>query len=147
MTEKKNAEKKKKEKLIITTGKRKNAIANAMVKEGTGKVKINSEPMSLWGNEFMRMRLKEPFVLAGDIAAKADISVEVRSGGTTGQTEAVRMAIARALVAFSKDKKLKEKYIQYDRNMLVYDPRRNEPHHAGGASKRGSRRHKQRSKR
>jgi small subunit ribosomal protein S9 len=140
-------EKKKKEKRIITTGKRKNAIATATIREGTGKIKINSQPLELWANEFMRMRVKEVMLLAGDVAGKANINVEVRSGGTTGQTEAVRMAIARALVNFSKDKKLKESYIQYDRNMLVYDPRRNEPHHAGGASRRGSRRHKQRSKR
>jgi small subunit ribosomal protein S9 len=140
-------EKKKKEKRIITTGKRKNAIATATIREGTGKIKINSQPLELWANEFMRMRVKEVILLAGDVAGKANINVEVRSGGTTGQTEAVRMAIARALVNFSKDKKLKESYIQYDRNMLVYDPRRNEPHHAGGASRRGSRRHKQRSKR
>jgi len=140
-------EKKKKEKTIITTGQRKNAIARAIIKEGTGKIKINSQPLELWTNEFARMRVKEVILLAGDIAGKANINVEVRSGGTTGQTDAVRMAIARALVNFSKDKKLKERYIQYDRNMLVYDPRRNEPHHAGGASRRGSRRHKQRSKR
>ena len=140
-------EKKKKEKRIITTGKRKNAIATATIREGTGKIKINSQPLELWANEFMRMRVKEVILLAGDVAGKANINVEVRSGGTTGQTEAVRMAIARALVNFSKDKKLKESYIQYDRNMLVYDPRRNEPHLAGGACRRGCRRHKQRSKR
>jgi small subunit ribosomal protein S9 len=140
-------EKKKKEKVITTTGKRKNAIATATIKEGSGKIKINSQPLEFWENEFLRMRVKEVIMLAGDVANKADIDVIVRSGGTTGQTEAARMAIARALVIFSKDKKMKERYIQYDRNMLVFDPRRNEPHHAGGASKRGSRRHKQRSKR
>jgi len=141
------AEKKKKEKVIITTGQRKNAIARGIVKEGRGRIKINSVPLELWASELMRMRVQEVVMLAGDIATKADINVEVTGGGTTGQTDAVRMAIARALVTFSKDKKLKERYLQYDRNMLVYDPRRNEPHHAGGASRRGSRRHKQRSKR
>ncbi len=141
------AEKKKKEKIIITAGKRKNAIATATIKEGSGRIKINSEPLELWGNEFSRMRVKEAVMLAEDVANRTNIDVTVRSGGTTGQTEAARMAIARALVAFSKDKKMKERFIQYDRNMLVFDPRRNEPHHAGGASKRGSRRHKQRSKR
>lgn len=142
-----NMEKEKKKKMIVTTGKRKNAIANAMIKEGSGKIKINSTPLEIWGNEFLRMMVKEPLILAGDVAAKANINVVVRGGGSEGQTEAARMAIARALVIFSKDKKLKERYIQYDRNMLVFDPRRNEPHHAGGASRRGSRRHKQRSKR
>ena len=81
------------------------------------------------------------------MAKNVDIKVNSRSGGVVGQAEAIRMAIARGILQFSKDKNLKNKYMQYDRNLLVYDPRRNEPHHAGGASKRGSRRHKQRSKR
>ncbi|MGC8993587.1 MAG: 30S ribosomal protein S9, partial [Candidatus Aenigmatarchaeota archaeon] len=78
-----------------------------------------------------------------------DIYVNVRSGGLVGQAEAIRQAIAKGLIRYTKDKKLKQKFIEYDRNLLVYDPRRNEPHHASGkgASKRGSRRHKQRSKR
>lgn len=140
-------EKKKKEKVITTSGKRKNAIATATIKEGSGKIKINSEPLDIWGNEFVRMRMKEPIMLAGDVANKANIDVTVRGGGTTGQTEAARIAISRAFIIFSKDKKMKERFIQYDRNMVVFDPRRNETHHAGGASRRGSRRHKQRSKR
>ena len=139
--------KKEKPKIIITTGKRKSAIARAKISPGTGKIRINSKPLEIWGTEFNRLRIKEPLILAGDLVNKVDIDVNVRSGGTTGQTEAVRMAIARALVDFSKDTKLREKFIEYDRNLLVFDFRRNEPHHAGGASKRGSRRHKQRSKR
>lgn len=140
-------EKKKKEKRIIETGKRKLAVAKASIREGSGRVKINSEPLEFWGSDFFRMKVREPLVLSEDLAGKVNINVKVAGGGTTGQTDAVRMAIARALVSFSKDKKLKERFIQYDRNMLVFDPRRNEPHHAGGASRRGSRRHKQRSKR
>jgi small subunit ribosomal protein S9 len=140
-------EKKKKEKRIIETGKRKLAVAKASIREGSGRVKINSEPLEFWGSDFFRMKVREPLVLSEDLAGKVNINVKVSGGGTTGQTDAVRMAIARALVSFSKDKKLKERFIQYDRNMLVFDPRRNEPHHAGGASRRGSRRHKQRSKR
>jgi small subunit ribosomal protein S9 len=57
------------------------------------------------------------------------------------------MAISQALTGFFKEEKLRQKFLQYDRNLLVFDPRRNEPHHAGGSSKHGSRRHKQRSKR
>lgn len=138
---------KKGDKTIVTTGKRKNAIARAKIIPGTGKILINSEPLVLWGTEFLRMRIKEPLMLAGDLTKKVNIYVNVRSGGMTGQTDSIRMAIARGLVDFSKDRNLKEIYTQYDRNMLVFDSRRTEPHHGGGASKRGSRRHKQRSKR
>jgi small subunit ribosomal protein S9 len=56
------------------------------------------------------------------------------------------MAIARGLLNFYKNKELRETFINYDRNLLVFDFRRNEPHKPG-ASKRGARRHKQRSKR
>lgn len=137
----------KKGKIIFTVGKRKVAVARAKLVEGTGKVFINRKPLELWGNEVLRLWIKEPLVLSGELARKVDIDVNVKGGGITGQSEAVRMAIARALVDFSKSEELKQKFLEYDRNMLVYDFRRNEPHHAGGASKRGSRRHKQRSKR
>jgi len=146
-TKKKEEKEEKKPKVVVTTGKRKNAIARAIIEEGRGSVRINGKPIEIWGNEFLRMRVMEPLMLAADVASRVNIDVNVRSGGAMGQTDAARMAIARALVNFTKDRKLAEKFIQYDRNMLVFDPRRNEPHHAGGASKRGSRRHKQRSKR
>lgn len=136
-----------KPKIIVTTGKRRVAVARAKVVAGTGKIFVNSIPLEIWGSEPMRLWIKEPIILAGDAAKNVDIKVNSRSGGVVGQAEAIRMAIARGILQFSKDKTLKQKYMNYDRNLLVYDPRRNEPHHAGGASKRGSRRHKQRSKR
>jgi len=140
---------KKKEKEIHTVGKRRIAVARSVVKTGKGEVKINSVPLNLWGNEPLRMWIKEPLIIAGDIPKTVDINVHARSGGIVGQAEAIRMSIAKGLVEFSGGKELREKYLQYDRNLLVYDPRRNESHHGSGrgASKRGSRRHKQRSKR
>jgi len=138
--------KKEKPKFILTVGKRKNAAACAKIEAGSGKVKVNSMPLEIWATEFSRMRMKEPLLLADDLSKKVDIEVSVRGGGTTGQTNAVRMAVARALVDFYKSSELKQKFISYDRNLLVFDPRRNEPHKPS-ASKRGPRRHKQRSKR
>jgi len=139
----------KKEKAVLEVGKRRLAIARALVKAGTGKVFINSKPLELWGTDILRMWIREPLILAGDEAKNVDIEVNVKGGGIVGQAEAIRQAIAKGLVSFLKSKKLKEKFMEYDRNLLVYDPRRNEPHHSSGkgASKRGSRRHKQRSKR
>lgn len=136
-----------KPKILFTTGKRRLAVARAKVIAGSGVVKINSTPLDIWGNEMLRLWVKEPLILAGDWANKVNVDVNVRSGGVVGQAEAARMAIARGLVEYAKSKDLRSTFMQYDRNMLVYDPRRNEPHHAGGASRRGSRRHKQRSKR
>lgn len=139
-------ERKEKPKIIFTVGKRKDSVARARVVQGTGKITINSKPLEVWGNEFLRMRVMEPIIISGDLSKKLNITVNVRSGGSTGQTEAVRMAIARGLLNFSGSKDLREKFISYDRNLIVFDFRRNEPHKPG-ASKRGARRHKQRSKR
>lgn len=138
---------KKKGKIIFTVGKRKTAIARATVKSGLGRIKINSKPLELWGSELLRLWIKEPLVLSNEIGKKVDINVNVRSGGLAGQAEAVRQAIAKGLVEFSGSEELKKKYLEYDRNLLVYNSRRTEPHHGHGASKRGSRRRKQRSKR
>lgn len=143
---KKNVEKKPKLP-IFKTGKRREAVARAKIISGTGRILINHVPLEVWGNEPLRLWIKEPLILAGDLSGKVDIDVVMSGGGIAGQAEAARMAIARGLVEFSHDKKLYEKFMHYERNLLVYDPRRNEPHHAGGASRRGSRRHKQRSKR
>ncbi|MEM0333428.1 MAG: 30S ribosomal protein S9 [Candidatus Aenigmatarchaeota archaeon] len=139
----------KKEKIVLEVGKRRLAVARALVKAGTGKVFINSKPLEFWGTDVLRMWIREPLILAGDSIKNIDIEVNVKGGGIVGQAEAIRQAIAKGLVSYLKDKKLKEKFMKYDRNLLVYDPRRNEPHHSSGrgASKRGSRRHKQRSKR
>lgn len=136
-----------KPKIIVATGKRKTAVARAKVIAGVGKISVNSVPLEIWGNEMHRVWIQEPLQLAGELAKSVNITVEARGGGSSGQAEASRMAVAKGLVEFSKDKTLRQRFLEYDRNMLVYDPRRNEPHHAGGASKRGSRRHKQRSKR
>ncbi len=146
---KKKEPKKEKQAEGTITGKRRLAVARAKINPGKGHVTINSMPLESWGNEYLRMWIKEPIVMAGDAANSMDIDVNVASGGIVGQAEAVRMCIARGLVDFSKDKNLRDAYMQHDRNMLVYDPRRNEMHHGSGrgASKRGSRRHKQRSKR
>lgn len=133
----------------VFTGKRRLAIAKAKVSDGSGLIRVNSMPLENWGNEFLRMWIREPLVLAGDLSDKIDVNVSVSSGGVVGQSEAIRMSIAKGLVNYFNDKNLRDTFMKYDRNLLVYDPRRNETHHGSGrgASKRGSRRHKQRSKR
>ncbi|MCK4555738.1 MAG: 30S ribosomal protein S9, partial [Candidatus Aenigmarchaeota archaeon] len=78
---------------------------------------------------------------------KIDISVNVSGGGINSQTEAARQAIARGLVEWARNKKeLRQKFIKYDRSLLVYDPRRTEPHKFSRSSK-GARRKRQLSKR
>jgi len=135
-----------KKKVVIATGKRKSAIARATIKEGSGKILINKIPIELIKPEALRLKIREPLFLAGNLVKSVDIKVNVRGGGITGQAEAIRQAIAKGLVEFFKDEKLKQTFLEYDRNLLVYDPRRCEPHKPS-RSKAGSRRHKQKSKR
>jgi small subunit ribosomal protein S9 len=143
-TKKKRARKKPSH--FFTTGKRKTAVARAKIEAGKGRILINSTPLKVWGTEVSRLWIKEPLEIAGEISSKADITINVKGGGASAQAEACRLAIARALVEFSKDKKLKKKFLDFDRNILVYDPRRTETHKPS-RSKKGPRRHKQRSKR
>ena len=135
-----------KERIVLTTGKRKTAVARARIKPGLGRVTINDVPLDLWQPEYVRIRIREPLLLANELSQKIDIKVNVRSGGISSQADAIRQAIARGMVEFFNDEKLKKIYLEYDRNLLVYDPRRTEPHKPS-RSRKGARRHKQRSKR
>ncbi len=136
--------KKEKGDMVITTGKRKRAIARATVKPGSGNIKINSIPLDIFPNEIFRLRVKEPLILSGDKWKSFDIEVNVQGGGPMGQADAARQSIAKGLMEFAPE--LREKFIAYDRNLIAYDPRRTEPHKPPRSSQ-GPRRHKQRSKR
>lgn len=132
---------KRKPKLIITLGKRKKAVARAIAKPGKGVILINKKPID-FQPEIARLLIQEPLILADDTAKQLDINVNVSGGGTMGQAEASRQAIALALVEMNKD--LKQKFLDYDKSLLVADPRRTEPHKPGPSEPRT---HKQRSKR
>lgn len=114
-------------KIVHTAGKRKQAIAKATLKPGKGIVRINNQRIDNYEPVMARLKIREPFILAGDQASNIDITVKVHGGGIMGQTEAARLAIARGLVAFHKSDELKNKFLEYDRHLLVADVRRNEP--------------------
>jgi small subunit ribosomal protein S9 len=127
-------------KVIITTGKRKTAVAKAVIKEGIGRVRINKIPIEIWPMELPRKVMLEPLKIAGELANKVDIDVKVSGGGVMGQSEAVRTAIARGLVEFFGDEELKKAFLEYDRTLLVNDVRRKLPKVQGG---RGARKRRQ----
>ena len=131
--------------IIFTTGKRKKAVARARFKPGSGTIKINSIPLELITNEVVRLKIKEPLMITGDNWQKFDIKVNVQGGGIMGQAEATRLAIAKGLAEiFGGD--LREKFLSYDKNLLIADTRRTEVHKPPHSSW-GARRYKQRSKR
>ncbi len=114
----------KKSTVIQTQGKRKRAIARATLKPGKGKVTINGQYLDNLTPELLRLRIKEPLILADADAKKVDITVSVSGGGVNGQADASRLAIARALVQHNE--KLKKSFVEYDRLLLVADIRRKE---------------------
>jgi len=138
------AEKKSKQKTIHAVGKRKRAIARATLSNGTGIININSTPLEMIKPRYVKMRIEEGLMLIGDIIKKVNIDVNVKGGGVFGQADAARTAIYKALVKF--DGKLKDMFLDYDRSLLVSDPRRTEPHKPSRSSA-GPRRKKQQSKR
>jgi small subunit ribosomal protein S9 len=116
---------------IHVSGKRKSAIARATIKKGTGKVTVNKIPIEIYGPELSRERILEPILLIGNDANKMDIDVVIQGGGISSQADAARVAIGKGIVAFTKDKKIEQMFIDYDRQLLVSDVRRKEPSKPG----------------
>jgi len=131
-----------KKKPVLSTGKRKTAKARVAVTEGKGRVRINNIPIHLHQPIMAREMILEPILIAGDVASKVDVSIEVAGGGPLGQAEAARMGLAQGLVKYTKSKRLKSTFMEHDRTMLSGDARRKEPKKFGGP---GARRRKQKS--
>ncbi len=116
-----------KKKQIVERGKRKEAIARASIKAGKGVVRINSVLLSAFPNPFARQIISEPLTFV-EQPFDFDVDVSVRGGGMMGQAQAIRTAIARAILSFKKgDEALKKAFADYDRFILVEDARRVEP--------------------
>src|SRR4030042_6511486 len=100
-------------KIVHASGKRKMAIARVTLRAGNGKIKINNQLLDTIEPKLARMKIKEPLILAGELGKDVDINVNVLGGGNMSQAEASRLAIARALVDYSKDSKLEKTFLDY----------------------------------
>ena len=88
----------------------------------------------------MRIKVVEPILLLGQKRFEnLNVRVKVRGGGSTSQAMAIRMSIAKGIIAFtqkyddeSTKRELKELLLQYDKGLLIADPRRCEPKKIGG---------------
>jgi len=128
--------------VVNTSGKRKTAVARAVIAEGSGKIRVNSVPIDAYVPELAKLKIMEPVTLAPELFAKVDITVSVQGGGVMGQAEATRTAIAKAIVEFFKDETLEKAFKQYDRSLLISDIRRKLPKKPLG---RGARKKRQKS--
>jgi small subunit ribosomal protein S9 len=108
--------------LTQTTGRRKQAVARARLREGTGQVKINGRPFEIYfPTAAQRMVVSEPLRVA-EVAEAYDIEASIHGGGVTGQAGALRMAIARSLAELDPDKRI----ILKKAGLLTRDPRKKE---------------------
>ena len=111
-------------KQIITSGKRKTAVAKASLHAGTGLVRIDGMRLDCYEPKQARMRIMEPVILAGEAVQDVNINVDVFGGGISGRADAARLAIARAILQHVGAKSpLRQTYLDYDRSLLVADIR------------------------
>jgi small subunit ribosomal protein S9 len=124
-------------KVLVISGKRKTATARAVAKPGMGKVRINRVPIEIFEPEIAREKIMEPLIQAGDeVWKQLDIDIKVSGGGYMGQAEAARMAIANALLKWTKSTHLRTLFAEYDRTMIAGDSRTKEPKKFGGPGAR-----------
>lgn len=128
-------------KVVQASGKRKRAIANAILKHPSkGQIKINNIPLQLYEPEMARLRIQEVLeILNHPKIEKCDISVKVKGGGIMGQTDAVRIAIAKSINKFIGTKTIERVFREYDDSLLSGDSRRTEPKKFGGKKARARR--------
>lgn len=90
---------------VHALGRRKSAVARVYLTEGTGKITINKRDLKeYFPSELVQFVVKQPLALL-DVVEKYDIKANLYGGGFTGQSQALRLAIARALVKINADDK------------------------------------------
>lgn len=124
-------------KYIQTTGKRKEAVARATLRPGTGVIRINSVPVEKVQPWLANMKIQELLNIVEDEKIKTiNIDVQVQGGGQIGQIEAARIALSRAITKFLNKKRTVKAIRTYDRSMLSGDSRTVESKHWGGRKAR-----------
>jgi len=103
------------------TGRRKAALARVRVRSGQGQVKVNDRPVEDYFPRYIwRTHALEPLKTAG-LEGKVDVFVNASGGGLTGQSGAVRLGVARALLKMNPDLKpvlRKAGYLTRDSRMV-----------------------------
>ncbi len=104
---------------INTLGRRKTSVARVYLQAGEGKVTINDKPIEVYfPSPILRIIVAQPLELCGE-QGKYDINVNVYGGGITGQAEAIRLGISRALLEINPEFRLQLK----PEGFLTRDPR------------------------
>lgn len=105
--------------VVNALGRRKCAIARIFVSEGTGKITINKRDLvNYFPSTILQYVVKQPLETLG-VSDKYDIKVNLVGGGFTGQSQALRLAIARALVKINPE----DKAVLRKEGFVTRDPR------------------------
>ena len=91
--------------MIQAVGRRKTSVARILLRAGKGEWTINGRPMAeYFPRKTHQMRVEEPLQLT-ELDGRFDVQIRVRGGGLTGQADAIRMGISRALVAYDEEQR------------------------------------------
>ena len=125
-------------------GRKKNTTAIVYCKRGKGVLNVNRKPLEQVEAKALQYNLQEPLLLLGkDRIANVDIRIRVKGGGRITQIYTIRQALTKALVTYyqkhvdeQSKKAIKDILIQFDRTLLVADPRKCESKKFGGPGAR-----------
>ncbi|GMV04729.1 MAG: 30S ribosomal protein S9 [Gemmatimonadota bacterium] len=105
---------------IQTVGRRKTSTARVILRPGSGEWKVNGRTLAeYFPRETHRIRIEEPLRAAG-VTGQFDVVVRVNGGGLTGQADAVRMGLARAIVQNDEE----TRPAMREKGLLTRDPRK-----------------------
>ncbi|MCI6279034.1 MAG: 30S ribosomal protein S9 [Porphyromonas sp.] len=105
--------------VINALGRRKAAVARVYVKEGSGKITINKKDINdFFPNPLLQYVVRQPLAKL-QVEDRYDININVDGGGYTGQSEAIRLGIARALVKINPE----DKPVLRAEGFMTRDPR------------------------
>jgi small subunit ribosomal protein S9 len=105
--------------VIHKIGRRKTAVARVYLSEGSGKITVNKKEMNTYfPTGTLQYKVKQPLVLTEN-AENFDVKVNVYGGGITGQAEAVRLAISRAMCELNEE----NRSVLKPEGLLTRDPR------------------------
>ncbi len=117
-------------KALIEKSRRKTAIARATLIPGKDRITVNKVDIKVLKPKELRELILEPVNVSSmtrEIAGNSDISIIVRGGGTSGQAQAARSALAKVIAKADTGDVVRKAYIDYDRTLMVDDVRQVEP--------------------
>lgn len=91
---------------IVQSGRRKTSVARVYLGKGSGNIEVNGKDYrQYFPTLVLQYKVEQPFLVTGEDKTKFDVKVNVDGGGITGQAEAIRLAISKALVEINTEYK------------------------------------------